>query len=228
MDFPGFLAITASEMAACWVLPPRIAYMSCHFSPYGRGLSGVPRSLPPGSVLMLTDRTPIAGHDPGLVAQQLEEAARQLACRALVLDLQRESEEAQAIVDAVTALPCPVVVTERYAGQRQCAVLVAAPRLWTPLWEALSPWKGRTIWLETVCDSALVTVTDQGSRYKAFDGVPTDPQWDHAMQVLHEAQHTDTCALYGLWRTEAQLPAFMEAARKLGVTEFLGLWQQLR
>ena len=119
MDFPGFLAITASEMSVCRALPPRIAYMSCHFSPYGRGLSGVPRTLPPGSVLMLTDRTPIAGHDPALVAAQLEEAARRLDCAALVLDLQRESGEAQPIVDAVTALSCPVAVTERYAGGRQ-------------------------------------------------------------------------------------------------------------
>lgn len=228
MDFPGFLAMTGAEIANCGALPPRLAYMSCHFSPYGTGLSALPPSLPAGSVLMLTDRTPISGHDPCRIAGQLGEAAERLGCSALVLDLQRHSDEAPAVVEAVLGLGCPVVVSQRYALGLDCAVLVDAPLLWTPLSETLEPWKGREVWLETVCDSALVTVTETGSRYEPFDGVPADPRCDEAMHVLYEEALQDTCARFRLWRTEAQLPAFVEEARLLGVTEFLGLWQQLR
>lgn len=227
MDFPGFLAITGAEIANCGALPPRLAYMSCHFSPYGTGLSALPPSLPAGSVLMLTDRTPISAHDPRRIAEQLGEAVERLRCCALVLDLQRHSDEAPALVEAVLGLGCPVVVSQRYALGLDCAVLVDAPLLWTPLSETLEPWKGRSIWLEAVTDSALVTVTEAGSRYEPFDSEPTDPKCDEHQHVLYEEALLLDRAEYRLWRDRAQLKEWMAEAADLGVAEFIGLYQQL-
>jgi hypothetical protein len=52
-------------------LPERIAWMACHFSAYGKGISNMPTSLPPGAALILNDRMPPFGHDPATVAKEL-------------------------------------------------------------------------------------------------------------------------------------------------------------
>ena len=102
MAFPCYLAMTAAEILRCEKIPPNPAYLSCHFSPYGKGLSAVPPSLPPDTLLILTDRTPVCGHDAELVAQQLCDAAARLKCCGILLDLQRpDVPEAPAIVKAL-------------------------------------------------------------------------------------------------------------------------------
>ena len=73
MAIPLYLAMTAREFRICKTVPANMAWMACHFSPYGTGLSNLPTSLPPGSMIILNDRTPICGHDPELIAAQLKE-----------------------------------------------------------------------------------------------------------------------------------------------------------
>ena len=67
-----YLAMTAAELQNCRQIPEHIAWMACHFSPYSSGISNVPVQLPAGSVLILNDRIPPQGHDPELVARQLQ------------------------------------------------------------------------------------------------------------------------------------------------------------
>ena len=75
MVLPLYLAMTAAEIRANTDFPPNIGYMACHFSPYGTGLSNCPAHLPEGSMLILNDRTPVYGHCPERIAQQLMEMA---------------------------------------------------------------------------------------------------------------------------------------------------------
>ena len=58
MAIAPFLAMTAAETRNHSVLPPKIAWMACHFSPYGLGLSNLPQRLPPHALLLLDDITP--------------------------------------------------------------------------------------------------------------------------------------------------------------------------
>ena len=77
MPIPCYLAMTAAEYARAKELPGRLAWMACHFAPYGTGVVNLPQQLPEGSVLMLNDRIPICGHDPLLVADMLSRSIRQ-------------------------------------------------------------------------------------------------------------------------------------------------------
>ena len=47
MAITPFLAMTAAEFRKKEDLPDKIAWMACHFSPYGLGLSNLPQRLPP-------------------------------------------------------------------------------------------------------------------------------------------------------------------------------------
>lgn len=78
MEIPLFLAMTAAEFRIAAEIPAHPAWMACHFSAYGTGISNLPRELPAGAMLMLNDRTPICGHDPEDVAKPLCDTAQRL------------------------------------------------------------------------------------------------------------------------------------------------------
>ena len=48
MAIGRYFAMTAAEIRGCSALPAGIAWMACHFSPYGTGLSNLPPELPEG------------------------------------------------------------------------------------------------------------------------------------------------------------------------------------
>ena len=93
MAIRSFLAMTAAEFATAGTLPEYVAWMACHFSPYGTGLTNLPPTLPPGSLLILNDRIPICGHDPERIAGQLLQTAETTQCTGVLLDFQCASEE---------------------------------------------------------------------------------------------------------------------------------------
>ena len=84
-----YLAMTPAEFNSVSQPPPDFAYMACHFSPYGTGLGNLPTVLPPKSLLILNDRTPIKGHDPDLVLETIEQLTENSPCDGLLLDFQR-------------------------------------------------------------------------------------------------------------------------------------------
>jgi hypothetical protein len=92
MVLPRYLAQTREEFAVCPSLPEHPAWMACHFSPYGTGLSNLPEALPKGSLLILNDRTPVFGHDPLQVAAQLEESVVRLECSGILLDFSQSGK----------------------------------------------------------------------------------------------------------------------------------------
>ena len=52
MAMDVFLAMTAAEICGNRNLPANLGWMACHFSPYGTGLSNLPKQLPPSSLLI--------------------------------------------------------------------------------------------------------------------------------------------------------------------------------
>lgn len=224
MEINCFLAMTAAEIRSCSPLPPKIAWMACHFSPYGTGLSNLPKWLPEGSLLILNDRTPICGHDPHLVAQQLEDIVTAFHCSSILLDLQRPGGEA--VVDAVVRLSCKVAVTPAYAKDENCAVFLPPPPLTLPLPQHIAPWKNREIWLEAALEQCTIRVTKDGSREVDRPPFPC-PYVDSALHCRYGMEIQPQYIDFHLQRDQQQLSALMAEGQELGISQFVGLYQQL-
>lgn len=232
MGISRYLAMTAAELEAFsaaknWCT----AYMACHFSPYSTGLSNIPAALPPGSMLIVNDRTPICGHDPELIAGQLQQAVHALGCDSVLLDLQRpDCTQTAALCRVLTrALDCPVGISDLYAGSLDCPVFLPPAPLDQPLGEYIRVWKGREIWLEAATDAACITVTEKGSTFSPMT-CPQPPRrhfLDQALHCWYWAVCTDTEAHFCLWRDSWQLEALLEEADALGITKAVGLYQLL-
>lgn len=226
-----YLAMTAAEILRTSQLPEKLAYMACHFSPYGTGLSNIPDSLPPSSILILNDRTPICGHDPALITQQLSQIVADLACEAVLLDFQRPGfPETAALTAVVTAeLPCPVGVSELYAADISCPVFLPPVPINQPICAYLSPWKEREIWLEAALDSMAITVTAEGSRCEEVAYTPP-PEACHTDDMLHcrySIHSLPEKIRFTLYRNQDQLEQLLSQAQELGVSKAIGLYQQL-
>lgn len=231
MAFPLYLAMTASEFGDTAVLPDNPAWMACHFSCYGTGLSNFPSRLPKGAMLILNDRTPAQHNDPVLIARQLLQAVEQWALSCVLLDFQRPgSQEAAAIAEAIVrALPCPVGITESYAGALTCPVFLSPPPLHCPLAAHLAPWKGREVWLEAALEHVQCTITAEGSHLAPVQAQePKEPNFEEP--ALHCRYHLEIApqqAVFTLYRTPETLSALLREAETLGVTKAVGLYQEL-
>lgn len=225
------LAMTAAEFTACSPLPGHIAWMACHFSPYGTGITNLPKHLPPGSLLILNDRTPVCGHDPALVAQTLDTLVKRLKCGGILLDFQRPGcEQTNRIAAEIAKLPCPVAVSELYAGALDCPVFLPPVPLHQPLADHLAPWQGREVWLEAALDSLQITVTEKGSEYTPlpWEAEPEIRFTDGCLHCGYTTTIQPGLARFSLHRTRPMLNSLLTEAEKLGVTHAVGLYQQLR
>ena len=144
-----YLAQTATEMAGN-PQPENFAYLACHFSPGGKGLSNLPFPLPQGAMLILDDSTPMDGHDPDLILQQLSGLIQENQCKYLLLDFQRRDVPGQGELAKrlCSSLSCPVGVSEIYAEGLSCPVFLPPVPPDRPLSAYLAPWHGREVWLE--------------------------------------------------------------------------------
>lgn len=231
MAFPCYLAMTAAEFSNSQTFPAKPAWMACHFSPYGTGLANRPSQLPKGAMVILNDRTPIHGHDPALIAGQLGETVEQTQAACVLLDFQRPGcpETAAAAEAVVKTLSCPVGISEAYAAGLPCPVFLPPPPLDQALTEYLTPWKGREIWLEAALDGETVTVTPEGARRASllrWDS-PEDGFSDNALHCHYIAKVEHNQIRFALFRTAADLEALFREAGSLGVTQAVGLFQEL-
>lgn len=226
-----YLAMTGAEMQNCSEPPAHSAWMACHFSPYGSGISNVPPLLMPGSMLILNDRIPPQGHDPHLVAQQLAHVAVTLEATRVLLDFQRPGDpQTREIAEAVvTALPCPVGVTAQYASVLSCPVFLT-PALNKPLADQLALWTDREVWLEAALDCQDAILTEAGCTFMSAD-VPESPAYCHTDAPLHCRyciSPEETCVRFTIWREWDHLQTLLQEAESLGVDCAVGLYQQLR
>lgn len=221
MAIRTYLAMTASEFAKADPLPPHVAWMACHFSPYGTGLSNLPFCLPPDSLLILNDRIPIQGHDPERIGIQLKNTAAALGCSGILLDFQRPNcQETQILADhLVRTLPCPVCVSDLYAKDLDCPVFLPPCSHHVHLENHIEPWKDRDIWLDLARNAEMVTVTSCGS-----STIPLPlgelPEGSHEAPTLH-AHYFKECVgdsiHFTLWRTQEDLQALCQQAETLGI-----------
>lgn len=232
MEISHYLAMTPSEMEV-FSLPAGYfpAYMACHFSPYATGLSNIPDTLSPESMLILNDRTPICGHDPDVIAAQLLQLLEKSGYDSLLLDFQRpDIPETKALCEVLTqALPCPTGVSELYAQNLKCPIFLSPAPPDQGLREHIAPWEGREIWLDIAPEAASITVTEGGSTTVAipFSDPPENAFEDGVLHVRYQAEIFDNKIQFHLWRDLPQLEALLEEAQTLGVTKCISLYQEL-
>ena len=231
MAIQRYLAMTAAEIGTNQPLPPKIGWMACHFSPYGTGLSNCPGELPAGSLLILNDRTPIHGHDPRQIAEQLENCITRLDCGGLLLDFQRPGvqETADLVRYLAQVLPCPVAVSDLYSDEADCPVFLPPVPLHVSPADHLAPWQGREVWLEMALDGEVITLTEAGTQ---FGPLPAGEGFENGFreEKLHchyRIDVTEDTARFTLRRTKEDLDSLLEEAEGLGVTTAVGLFQEL-
>ena len=230
MAITPFLAMTAAEILANRKLPEKLAWMACHFSPYGLGLSNLPRSLPPGSLLMVDDITPIRGHDPGIIRDQLCACAESLRCRGILLDFQRPHvEEAAVLVQALAeGLPCPLAVSHFYADLCTCAVCLPPVPPSEPPEAYFSPWKGRELWLEISTGAETIAVTETGTVVRSMSApVPLDTDFFDETLLCHYRQEVrEDTVVFTLYRTMEDTALLTKKAKNHGVINAVSLYQE--
>lgn len=231
MALTPFLAMTAAEIEKVSAFPANIAWMACHFSPYGLGLSNLPKDLPPGSLLMVDDITPPHGHDPILIAEQLISCAETLQCSGFLLDFQRQNcpETAALAKHLAQALPCPTAVSESYADDLDCPVfLPPVPASVVPE-DYFAPWKDREIWLEIGLCGETLTLTQHGCSVTPLP-FPDSYREGFSEPKLHSHYSIETdenSARFTLWRNSDDIKQLLEETASLGVTAAVGLFQEL-
>lgn len=231
MPLPLNLAMTPSEIAAALQLPPNPAWMACHFCPCTTGIANIPKVLPEHAMLILNDRVSCIGHSPDLVAQQLLEVVESFQCGSVLLDFQRPWDaESDIMVKVITrALPCPVAVTEAFAGGLSCPVFLSPAPLHQALEQHLAPWAGREIWLEAALCQERITVTKDGAVYTPI--FPTQPLdggfYDERLHCRYHTAVSDDSITFTLFDTRETLKAKLEFAHSLGVARAVGLYQEL-
>lgn len=230
MAFPQYLAMTGAEYANAPVHPPHLGWMALHFSAYGTGLSNFPPTLPENAMLLVNDRTPISGHDPHLISQQLQQITQEQNCACVLLDFQRPGcPETQAVVEAVLhTLSCPVGVSEHYANGVSSPVFLPPVPLRTPISDHLAPWKDREIWLETTNMGEEVTITPEGTQTRLLQPLesPKDAHYEERFLCHYTIEVADRCIRFRLFRTPEDQEALRTAAQSLYVTKTIGLYQE--
>lgn len=232
MALPFYLAMTAGELQEKESLPRHLAYMACHFSPYGTGLTNFPKELPADSILIVNDRTPLRGHDPELIVRQLTEMTESWNLRGILLDFQRSGSEelADLTKHLVDALPCPVIVSAFYANGLDCPVFLPPVPLDVPIGEYVRPFHRREVWLEMALDGLEISLGKDGAKrtslpYPEFDGkefVDSGLHCHYHMELEKENAH------FFLRRTREDIDALLTEAENLGITAAVGLWQEFR
>lgn len=229
MAFPLYFALTGAEFRLCECPPPLCGWLACHFSAYGTGITNIPQNLPKGSMLILDDSTPINGHDPALILLQIRELLSSGAAESVLLDFQRQPvEESLAMAKALTGLPCPVGVSERYAADLSCPVFLSPPPLHIPLSTYTAPWQGREIWLEAALGQECIAVTKDGlstDRPQTHSNKPT--HFSQALSCHYQMVLAEKEIQFIFHRTREDLDALLTQIESLGITRAIGLYQEL-
>lgn len=227
MAIERYLAMTGAEMASAAALPKKAAWMACHFSPYSTGLCNFPAALPKESLLILNDRTPICGHDPERVCQELKETISKLNCVGLLVDfLNPPNRESLALTSYLAAnLPVSLGLPPEYAAAG-CAVFAPAVPTLTPVSQYLSRWQGQEIWLELALGGQSVALKADGAHFgeNRFPrkGIIHADDALHCHYVIEEQQDA---FIFHTWRTAEDLDALLEDAGQIKFA--VGLYQEL-
>lgn len=230
MPIAHYLAMTAAEMAGNSAFPRHAAWMACHFSPSGVGLSNLPNWLPPGCLLILDDSTPIHDHAPERIASELSGCMEKFQCAGLLLDFQRpgEAQTRELIAHLCEALPSPVVVSDVYAEGLDCPVFLSPVAPDETMASRLARWRGREIWLDTTMEGLEIVLTEKGAKSATLphQKYPDCGLEDRLLHCHYRISLSENSAVFTLWRTKSDISAQLEEAEALGVTAAVGLYQE--
>lgn len=230
MAIRRYLAQTSGEFSSPLPAGWNTAWMACHFSPYGSGITNLPSNLPKGSLLILNDRIPPLSCDTGKIISTVEHILSAQQCSGLLLDFQQpECAQLHTIAHQLVTLSCPVAVTFPYAALLSCPIFLSPVPLLTRLSDYLIPWAGREIWLETALTSEEITIDTKGSKTRTVppSASPLSFQDEELFCHYQLSVQNDHCKFH-LQRTRQDLEELMEQAPKYGVTTAVGLWQELK
>ena len=231
MAIPCYLAMTAAEFDNAETLPKYPAWMACHFSCYGTGLSNLPSALSENAMVIINDRTPVMGHEPERILEQLTQLWQVLKPKYFLLDFQRSGEDRTATIARLLTqkLPCPTAVSESYARKLDCPVFLSPPPLHVSLKKHLAPWSGREIWLEAATEAAQITVTHKGSLFEMAHYTELDEPifQEETLHCRYHIRLTENAAVFELERRKEELETLLNEAEIMGVTLAVGLYQQL-
>lgn len=223
-----YLAMTAAEMGSGSSLPRHPAWMACHFSPYSTGLTNLPGKLPAGALLILNDRTPIHGHDPERVCQELSSVLTRFRCPGLLVDFQNKPcpESAELVSFLAEHLRFPMALPPEY-DRGGAVFLPPVPTDMAPE-DYLQKWTGREVWLEAALEGQNISLTPEGAAYspnrcQSFDHIHADP----ALHCRYSIQDTPEGFVFHTWRTPEDLAGLLQQAEALGITTAVGLYQEL-
>lgn len=227
MALPIYLAMTAAEYEKSADTVDKMAWMACHFSPYGTGLSNFPSKLPEGAILILNDRTPVCGHDPELIATQIKELTEQFACSRVLLDLQRpgETQTATIVQRILQKLSCPVAVSEPYGEDWDCPIFLSPLPLLRSLEDHLAFWGKREVWLELTGAAACYKVTEAGCHCGRESAVPHYMHIDEALCCRYTIEETDEAISFHI--RQDPLLVQQKASHIENITCLVGLYQEL-
>ena len=229
MAIPLYLAKTSWEFRQSPEQPDHLAWMACHFSPYGTGLTNLPATLPDNSLLILNDRTPVHGHDPKRIRDTVEEVIHQNNCFGILLDFQRpDCDETTKIVEELLTLPCPVCVSDCYAKNWDCPVFLPPVPLNMTVEAYLACWLGREVWLEVAAECASLTATRTGCVHSSIPTAGNFPFRDQELLCHYRIDATDESVQFILRRDKEDLNDLLIKAEERGVTKAVGLWQELK
>lgn len=226
-----YLAMTPGELSACLQPPDKTAWMACHFSSSGLGISILPSSLPKDSMLVLDDSTPFSGHDCAVISRELREAVEELEVQRVLLDFQRPNvpqvwELAQMLV---SILPCSVGVSALYAKGLSCPVFLPPLPLGQRLSDHLAPHKGQETWLDMAPGCGQYHIRFQGNQYDPLpsNAFPPGPFRDDILRCRYATSVTEDGVTFSLFRGIEEVEMLLEDAEKLGVSTAIGLYQEL-
>lgn len=230
MGISHYLAMTAAEIAAAETLPEKLAYMACHFSPYGTGLMALAQDLPRQAMLILNDRIPFCGHDHQKIAAQLAHWVDLLGCSCLLLDFQRQDTPIELVRFLLKELSLPIGVAAEFAKELRCPVfLPPVPPDVLPE-SHIAPWAGREIWLDAATEAVKITVGTQGSHREQSSLADSQllPFTHDALCCRYGTKLFSDRAVFTLQRTSEELPQLLEKAEALGVTAAISLYQEIK
>lgn len=227
MGIPQYLAMTDGEIAACACLPPRLARMGCHFS--DDGLVELPQVLPGGALLVVDDRVPMAAQNPEHILDQLAEALEKLSCTGLLLDFQQKENAPQRELVRLLAreLTVPLAAPPAYAAEG-CRLFLPPVAADQTVEEALSPWAGKKIWLDTAPAAVRLELTKQGCTRTplprmAASGIFKDP----GLCCRYSIEPTLNGGFqFTLYRDRCCIEAILEQAAAFGAELAVGLSQE--
>ena len=230
MPIAHYLAMTAAEMAGNSAFPRHAAWMACHFSPSGVGLSNLPNWLPPDCLLILDDSTPIHDHAPERIASELSGCMEKFQCAGLLLDFQRpgEAQTRELTAHLCEALPSPVVVSDVYAEGLDCPVFLSPVAPDEAMASRLARWQGREVWLDTTMEGLEIVLTEKGAKSTPLphQKYPDCGLEDRTLHCHYQISLKENSAVFTLWRTKSDISAQLEEAEALGVTAAVGLYQE--